>query len=150
MDNKVRIEAEFDLEALKASIADVKDIDKAEDFFAQLSEVQRVKTEINDVLDLLKSVEAEAKGLINSKAKALFGDEWKAIKGHGFKITRSHTGAVFNITGQPNAKFYDTKKVVKSDEVKEYIVAHDGKLPSGIEYNPSRGESISIKVDGNA
>lgn len=147
MDNKVRIEAEFDLEALKASIENVKDFDKAEDFFAQLSEVQRVKTEINDVLDIMKSVEAEAKGLVNAKAKALYGDEWSAIKGHGFKITRSHTGAVFTITGRPNARFVETKKSVKSDEVKEYIVEHDGQLPSGIEYNPDRGESIKIKVD---
>ena len=82
------INAEFDIEELRTSIENVKKIENAEDFFKQLGEVQRVKTELAAVADQLKTIEAEAKGLINSKAKALFGDEWVAVKGHGFKITR--------------------------------------------------------------
>jgi len=143
------IKGEFDLEALKTSIENVTDIEQAEAFFEQLTEVMRIKKELAAVADLLKPIEVEAKGLINAKAKALYGDDWKAIKGHGFKIVRSGTGAVFEITGSPVAKYVNIKKSVNGEAVKEFIARHDGKLPGGIEYSPSRGESIRITVVSN-
>lgn len=143
------INAEFDLAALRASIENVDKIEDAEDFFNQLTEVIRVKAEANDILDRIKSVEAEAKGLINAKAKALYGDDWQAVKGHGFKITRSNTGAVYDITGKPSPKFLVVKKTVDSKAVDEYITTHDGKLPAGIDYNPKRGEQLRITAVKN-
>ncbi len=146
--NLVRIEAEFDLEALKTALARAKDIKDSEAFFVQLSEVQRVKTKIKELEDQLISIETEAKGLINSKAKALYGDNWQVIKGDRFKITRSKTGDVYAINGTPSPKFVKIKKSPDSKDIDAYV-EKTKKLPKGIEINDQRGESIRITISEN-
>lgn len=147
LEDKITIQAEFDLEALRKSIANVKDIEHAEKFFEQLTEITKAKQQLAEIEDRLKTVEAEAKGLINAKAKALYGNDWKAIKGHGFKISRRETGDLFLINGKPKKEFIKIKESVDSTVVKAHLIKNDGKLPKGIEYNPDRGESITIRVE---
>src|SRR5690606_11937887 len=97
----IKIEAEFDIDKLKAQIEATKKIEDGEEYFEQLTEIQRVKKQLGEVEDLLKSVETEAKGLINAKAKSLYGDNWQVIKGEKFKISRSKTGELYLINGTP-------------------------------------------------
>lgn len=144
----ININASFDLQELRDSIQSVDRVEDAEAFFEQLTRISKAKAELAALSDALASVEQEAKGLINAKAKALYGEDWQTVKGHGFKITRSRTGAVYDITGKPQAKFVKVKKSVDSKAVEEFIVRNDGKLPAGIDYNPKRGESIRITVEG--
>lgn len=141
----IKIEAEFDIDKLKAQIEATQKIKDGEEYFEQLTEIQRVKKQLGEVEDLLKSVETEAKGLINAKAKSLYGDNWQVIKGEKFKISRSKTGELYLINGTPNPKFVKVKKSVVADLVDEYVT-ENSKLPKGIEVNDKRGESIRITI----
>lgn len=143
---KIKFEAEFDLDKLKTEIEATKAIKDGEAYFDQLAEIQRVKKYLAELEDQLKSIEAEAKGLINNKAKALYGDNWQVIKGEHFKIMRSYTGDLYLINGTPSPKFVKVRKSVDSKVVDAYVAEH-AKLPKGIELNDQRGESIRITVD---
>lgn len=143
--NVVKIEAEFDLDAIKDEIQASKKITGNEAYFKQLARIQSVKNQIKLLEDQLITVDQEAKGLINNKAKALFGDNWQVIKGDNFKITRSQTGDVYVITDAASPKFVKVKKSVDTKAVEEYVTQHS-KLPKGIEVNDQRGESIRISV----
>lgn len=149
-DNKIKIELEIDLEALKEVIDKSKDLNDNQELFSQLVEVYRAKKQISDVLDQLISIETEAKGFIKAKADALYSNEWSAIKGNGYKITKSSTGSVFNILpdAKPPKKFLVIKESLDSKLVEAHI-KETGKLPKGIEYNPSRGHSIRVTVNEN-
>ena len=147
-DNTIIINAEFDLEQLKADIEASKDLEDDQSFFEQLALIQKTKTQLGDLNDALKSIEVEAKGLINARAKALYGDDWSAIKGDRFKITRSGSGAVYLINGRPGTKFVKTTQSIITEAVKEHI-ATTGKLPAGIEPNGERGETIRITVNSD-
>lgn len=141
----MKIEAEFDLDKLRKQIEAAKDIKGDEPFFEQLAQVQAVKRQLAEVEDLLMSIELEAKGLINNKAKALYGDNWQVIKGENFKIMRSKTGDMYVLAGKANPKFVKVKQSVDSKAVDEYVAAHS-KLPTGIEINDHRGETIRITL----
>lgn len=145
MENVININAKIDLKKLKSQIEKSTKIEDGEKFFESLTEVYRIKAEIGAVLDQIISIETEAKGLINSKAKALYGNEWQAISGEKFKITRSRTGEVYTITGQAPPRFVKVKKTVDSKAVDNYV-AEKGKLPTGIEINDQRGESIRVTL----
>jgi len=80
-----------------------------------------------------------------TRPKALYGPQWQAIKGEGYKITRSYTGSIYEVTGEPAPELIEIKKSIKSKLVDEYVKA-EGKLPEGIGYNPNRGEAIRITV----
>lgn len=146
MSNIVKIEAKFDIDNIREQIEASKDIKGDEAYFEQLVEIQRVKNQLGDIADLIKSIESEAKGLINNKAKALYGDNWQVIKGERFKILRSKTGDVYLINGEPNSKFVKVKKSIDTKIVDSYVT-EKGKLPKGIEINDQRGESIRITID---
>lgn len=145
MENIVNINANIDLKALREQIEKATKIEDGEKFFESLSEVYKIKAEIGAVLDQITSIETEAKGLINSKAKALYGNEWQAISGEKFKITRSRTGDVYSIVGNAPPRFVKIKKSVDSKAVDNYV-AEKGKLPTGIEINDQRGESIRVTI----
>src|SRR3990167_6283768 len=134
---KTVIEAEFDLEELKEQIDSAKDIKDNESFFSQLSEVARVKKELNDLLDRIMTAESEAKNMINAKAKALYGDNWQVIKGEKFKITRSKTGDMYLISGTPGLEFVKTKVSADSKAIDAFVEQNE-KLPDGIELNDKR------------
>lgn len=146
MNDKVTINAEFDLALIRDTVEAATRIEDDQEVFEQLAGIQQVKKQLAELDDLVKSVEAEAKSAIKSKAKALYGDDWQAIEGDNFKITRSATGSVYSIVGKPGRKFVKVKESVDTDAVEEHMLAHDGQLPSGIEVNPSRGESIRISM----
>jgi hypothetical protein len=147
MDNKILINAEIDVKALRDQLESATKIEDGEAFFETLAAVYKAKAEMDAAYDLLKSIETEAKGLINTKAKALYGNEWQAIKGERFKITRSRTGDVYAITGAPQKKFLKVKTSVDSKLVDAYVTTK-GKLPAGIEINDQRGESIRVTING--
>ena len=94
---------------------------------------------------MLDKLELEIKAEINAKAKALYGPNWKAIKGDGYKITRSSTGSIYEITGEPAPELVEIKRSLKSKLVDEYVKAK-GQLPEGVGYNPIRGQAIRITV----
>ena len=150
MSEPIKIELELNLEALKEVIENSKDLNDSQELFDSLLEVYRVKKQVGDILDQLTSVETEAKGLIKAKADQLYGNEWSAIKGKGYKISKTATGSVFNILpeAKPPKEFLVVKESLDSKLVENYI-KEKGKLPKGVEYNPSRGFSIRVSVQDN-
>lgn len=148
MSEVIKIEAEIDLESLKTIIEDASNLNDNEEVFNKLIEVYRVKKQAEDILDSLKTIEDTVKSTIKSRATELYGPEWEAVKGTNYKITRSSTGAVFNISGKVQKKFKIVKESVDTKAVNEYI-KEKGKLPAGLEYNASRGSSIRITVHDN-
>lgn len=148
MENVIKINAEIDVKALRDQLESATKIEDGEAFFETLSAVYKAKREMDQAYDLLKSLETEAKGLINTKAKALYGNEWQAIKGERFKITRSRTGDIYAIAGKAPKKFLKVKTSVDSKLVDAYVEMN-GKLPTGIELNDQRGESIRVTINEN-
>lgn len=148
-DNIIKIEAEIDIDAVKAAIEEAKDLNDNEELFNKLVEFERVKKQAADILDQVKSIEEDVKGFIKSKANALYGNEWEAIKGPNYKITKSPTGSVYAISGKVQKKFLVIKESVDTKQVNAYI-KEKGKLPTGLDYNPDRGNSIRITVHDNS
>ncbi len=132
---------------LKQAITSAKDLNDNEAAFAELAKVSQVKKQIKDVLDTLESIEADAKNEIDGRAKALYGSDWQAIAGKGYKITRSRTGSVYTINPdiKPLKKYLVIKETVNTKLV-EAEVEVNGKLPKGIEINPSRGTMIKVTI----
>lgn len=150
MAEPIKLELEINIEELKEVVEKVKDLNDSKELFNSLAEVYRAKKQIGDLMDELISIETEAKGLIKAKADALYGHSWSAIKGDGYKITKSYTGAVYNI--MPDQKVKKDFLIIKEYLDSKLIEAHlkeTGKLPKGIEYNPSRGSSIRVSVQSN-
>lgn len=147
--DNIIIHAEFDLDTLRQQVESSKTIKGDEPYFEQLIAVQSVKAQLSALEDELKSIEADAKGFINTKAKALYGDNWQVIKGERFKITRSKTGEMYLINGSPSSKFVKVKKSVDSKAVEEYM-SDKGKLPKGVEVNDQRGEQIRITINDHS
>jgi len=150
MHNTLKLDLELDLDQLKESIESAHDLNDNQAVFNQLIEVYRAKKQVSDILDQLISLETEAKGWIKNKANSLYGHKWSAIQGNGYKITQQATGAVFNIIPdtKPAKKFLIVKEALDSKLV-ELHIKETGKLPKGIEYNPSRGSSIRVSVQDN-
>jgi len=138
---------QIDVAKLKESITEATKLEDNNEMFLQLSNTSKAKQVIKDVLDELESVESEAKSLINNKAKTLYGVDWQAIVGEGYKINRQPTGNVYirNPEIPVNKKFIEIKESINTKVVDAYI-EKEGKLPNGIEINPTRGESIRISI----
>ena len=148
MEEVIKIEAEIDIKSLKSSSEDAADLNDNEEVFNKLIEVYRVKKQAEDILDSLKTIEETVKSAIKSRATELYGPEWEAVKGKNYKITRSETGAVFSVAGKVQKKFIVVKESVDTKAVNQYI-KEKGKLPTGLEYNATRGSSIRITVHDN-
>jgi hypothetical protein len=145
MDDVIDIELKVDIKKLRETIESALDLNDNQQLFEQLIEFERVKKQVADIVDSIKSIEVDAKGLIASKANALYTDKWEAIKGKHYKITKSPTGSVFIIDGEPENEFVVIKKSLDTKLVNNYI-KDNGKLPSGVQYNDARGTSIRINV----
>lgn len=143
----MKIEHEINLENLHKTIEESLNFNDNEMLFGQLSSITTAKNEIKDLLDKVEKIELEAKGLINSKAKALYGNDWQVISGKGYKILRSPTGAVFtrNPAIKVDKKFIKIVESINTDAVKAELDKTE-KLPTGIELNPDRGETIKITI----
>ena len=131
--------------AIKSLIREADDLERNDELFSHLAQIARIKQDFKDVEELLDKLELEIKAEINEKAKALYGPQWQAIKGDGYKITRSYTGSIYEIAGEPAPELIEVKQTIKSKLVDEYVKAK-GTLPAGIGYNPNRGEAIRISV----
>ena len=134
-----------DDQAVKNLISEAAELENNAELFGRLAEIARIKADFRDVEEQLDNLELDIKAEINDKAKALLGPQWQAIKGDGYKITRSHTGSIYEVTGEPAPELVEVKKSIKTKLVDEYIKAK-GTLPEGIGYNPNRGEAIRISV----
>lgn len=141
----INLEIKIDEDKLKSVIEASLSLKDDEQFFEQLSSVELAKKELKDALEVVETLESEAKGLINAKAKALYGSDWDVIKGQKFKIGRSPTGSVFSIIGKPDKQFLEVKESVNTMAVEAYVLENSS-LPEGLDYNPARGESIKITV----
>lgn len=145
MSDTIKINAEVDLDAIKEAIEKSGDLNDNEAVFSALSQVARVKADVGVILDQIASIEAEAKAAIKAKATALYGADWTAIKGTGYKINKSPTGAVYTISGKPNKKFIKVTESLDTKLVEAFVMTNN-KLPAGVDYNPSRGETIKLTV----
>jgi hypothetical protein len=135
----------LDDQAIKSLISEASELENNDELFGHLAEIARIKQDFKDVTEVLDRLELEIKQEINEKAKALYGPQWQAIKGDGYKITRSYTGSIYEVTGEPAPELIEVTKSIKSKLVEEYVKAK-GTLPEGIGYNPNRGEAIRITV----
>jgi hypothetical protein len=135
----------LDDQAIKNLISEAADLENNDELFGHLAEIARIMQDFHDVQDLLDKLHLDIKTEINDKAKALYGPQWQAIKGDGYKITRSHTGSIYEIAGEPAPELIEVKQSIRSKLVDEYVKAK-GTLPEGIGYNPNRGEAIRITV----
>lgn len=140
-------EIKIDEEALKSSILEATDLNDNEAMFAKLTEISKAKKELADALDQISSLESLAKSEIDSRAKTLYGNDWQAIAGSGYKISKSYTGAVYNISPdvKPAKKYLVIKESINT-KVVEAELEVSGKLPKGIEPNKSRGTMIRISL----
>ena len=144
----IKIETiKIDDEALKSSILEATDLNDNEAMFAKLTEISKAKKELSDALDQITSLESLAKSEIDSRAKTLYGNDWQAIAGAGYKISRSFTGAVYNISPdvKPAKKYLVIKESINT-KVVEAELEVSGKLPKGIEPNKARGTMIRISL----
>lgn len=137
--------AGISLEDIKSVIEKSTDLKDDKSFFYNLSVITKYKNLVKDALEDIEKLEKDTKGLINAKAKALYGDNWQVIDGNGFSITRSRTGEIYTINGEPNKKFVIVKKSVDSKAVEDFILENE-KLPAGIELSDKRGESLRITL----
>ena len=133
------------LEDIKSVIEKSTDLKDDKSFFYNLSLITKYKNLVKDALEGIEKLEKDTKGLINARAKALYGDDWQVIDGNGFSITRSRTGEIYTINGEPNKKFVIVKKSVDSKAVEDFILENE-KLPAGIELSDKRGESLRITL----
>lgn len=140
-------EIKIDEEALKANILEATDLNDNEAMFERLTEIAKAKKELSDALDKIAGLESLAKSEIDSRAKTLYGNDWQAIVGSGYKISKSYTGAVYNISPdvKPSKKYLVIKESVNTKAVEAELEV-SGKLPKGIELNESRGTMIRISL----
>jgi len=144
-DDKIIINAEIDIEAIKKIADEALKLDDNGALFGKLAEFAKAKKQIKDIVELIDKAEVEIKGIINSKAKALYGPNWQAITGPGYKISRSFTGAKYEQVGAAPEEFIVIKQSVDSKAVDNYVKAHN-EMPEGIAVNQGRGESIRMTI----
>jgi hypothetical protein len=144
-DKKLVITIEIDLGELADTINNAVNLNDNERLFAALSSVTSPKRQLEDALEEVKKLESVSKGLISSRADDLYGKDWTAIKGEGYKITRIKTGPVYSIVGKARSQFLEVKTTVNTKVVDEYVKLKNT-LPTGIEINSSRGESLRMTV----
>lgn len=142
---KLELNLSIDLETITKAVEDSKTLEDNELIFAKLSQIAFNKKQITALLETFDEVERTVKQVINDKAKALYGPNWKIVKGHGYSITKSPTGSVYQISGEPKPEFVEIKLSPKTEAIEEFIKANST-LPEGIAVNPTRNESIRIMV----
>lgn len=145
MNDVIDIELKVDIKSIRETIENALELNDNQQLFEKIVEFEIVKKQANDLLDTVKSIEADVKGLINSKANALYTDKWEVIAGRNYKIIKSPTNNVFNITDTVEAEFVVVKKTANTKIINQYI-KDNGKLPKGVEYNMERGTSIRINI----
>lgn len=145
--SKMIINHEVDLEVLKNVIEGATDLNDNNEMFKSLTQITNAKKELKDILDELEKYEVGAKNLITQKARQLYGKDWQTITGQGYKITRSSTGNIYvrNPDLPVSKRFIELKESLLT-KVIDAELEKTGKLPKGIELNPSRGESIRITI----
>lgn len=144
-DDLIEIKFTVSKSATLEAIADATSLQDDNEVFKSLSVLA-------DIKDDLKSIEAPINELygavlqaISKKAQELYGNDWKVIKGDNYSISRSYSGAVYQITDDTPEQFIRLERKPNTDEIENYI-KDNSKLPEGVDYNPDRNESIRIKL----
>lgn len=145
MTKKLELNISIDVDAITKAVKASKTLEDNELIFAKLSAIAFDKAQVAAFTDAFEKIEREVKQIINDKAKVLYGPEWTAVKGTGYKISRSLTGSVYEISGEPKSEFLDIKIAPKTKAIDNFIKAKST-LPDGIAYNPNRSDSIRITV----
>lgn len=148
--DEIDINIKVNLKDIRETIESALTLEDNQEIFNKLIEFERTKKKISDYLDLIKSIESDVKGIINSKANQLYTEKWECIKGENYKITKSMTGSVYNIdeTEDVSEDFIIVKKSIDTKVVNQYI-KDNGALPKGVKYNEQRGTSIRLTVHDN-
>lgn len=146
----IELNIKIDEEKLKSLLTEADNLNDNDQVFGKLTEVVAAKKQLEDALETVAKIEAEAKQDIDARAKALYGNDWQAISGTGYKITRSFTGAVYtmNPDQKPDRKFLKIVESLDTAKIKAAIELNGGKLPKGVELNPNRNTSIRITLKG--
>lgn len=148
---KFDLTLQFDTDELADQIKAAQKLETDEAVFAGLAKVVSAKKDLATAKEALDKVESTVKSAINDKAKALYGPNWQAIAGQGFKITRSQSGAVYEVLDNEQAIDAGVVKVdIKpdTDKINEFLETKE-KLPPGIGRNESRTEQIRITLEDN-
>lgn len=143
----MKIEYLLDIDKLKTLINEASNLNDNNDFFKKLSEINKAKNELKDILEDVDSIESEIKSVINGRAKQLYGNDWQVIKGKGYKLSRYFSGDIFSREEDTkiNKKYLKIVERLDSKAIEDDIVK-TGALPKGLLYNPSRNEVIRITV----
>lgn len=145
--SKVEISLTLDIGKLQTVVETAKDLNDNPAVFKELAKIAAAVEEVEGVLAQVEEVGNQAKEVIDQKAQSI-DPNWSVIKGAGYKINRKPYGDVFIITDEAKAKAFLKKPKPKVDtgKVKEYRELNS-KLPDGIEDNPKRGKTITIKTE---
>lgn len=145
----IKIEAEFDPEAIKETIASSQKLEDDHKVFEQLASIAKLKKQLANAQDEFDQLEREAKQAINDRAKSLYGEDWSAIKGDKFKIVRYLSGSVYEIVDTDAVDTIFVKKVDPTLDTDAIDVYRETKssLPDGIGVNPNRKEVIRVSVN---
>lgn len=145
----IELNIKIDEGKLKSLLTEADNLNDNDQVFGKLTEVVAAKKQLEDALETVAKIEAEAKQNIDARAKALYGNDWQAISGTGYKITRSFTGAVYmmNPDQKPDKKFLKIVESLDTAKIKAAIELNGGKLPKGVELNPNRNTSIRITLN---
>lgn len=142
---KISVTIDLDTETLAAVVTKAKNLQDNDKIFAMLSSIAKPKSELKDALDTIEVIEREIKQAISDKARKLYGQDWSAITGKGYKIGRSMSGSVYEINGEPEARFVKVSTSVDSDAVTDFVKGN-GSMPEGITVNPNRTEVIKLTI----
>ena len=138
---------EIDIEKLQSLLDSAQDLE-GKHFFEQLTKLSEAKKKASEALEEVERYESQAKSMINSKAKELYGTDWIVIKGSKFKISRSFTGALYEILAPDSVRSEFVKvKLSPNSRTIESFREKNSSLPDGIGMNDKRGESIRIKSE---
>jgi len=146
--SKIELRVDIDLDAIQKTIIDATKLGNNNSIFEALAQIEKAKQEFLDSFEVLLQAERDVKITIDGKAKTEYGEEWDVIVGTNYQIGKSLTGALYvpaqDLTDVPE-EFLTVRRNLDSIAVDKYIV-DNGTLPDGVEYNPSRGRTIKIKV----
>lgn len=141
----MQLSVEYEPDKIVELIKEAKDLKNNTNVFDKLAFVAQIKAQIGDLTEAFDKLEREVKYAINDRAKALYGKDWDVIAGDGYKVTRSFTGAVYDITDSTKKEFTKVTIAPDTKAIEEYVKAKS-KLPNGVALNEHRGESIRITL----
>jgi hypothetical protein len=144
-DDVIEISFSVSKSATLDAINKATDLQNDSDVFRSLSVLAEIKDDIKEIETPINELYKQVIQAISKKAQELYGKDWKVIKGNDYSISRSYSGAVYQITDDTPDQFIKIERKPNTDEIENYI-KENSKLPDGVDYNPDRSESIRVKL----